>query len=218
LILTVESQYVGEDGGRQVVLYLYHSLESGPNAGFVYRGSVSLPSLQPTTTSVVSGTTFTPADRQKLKALVQKDGFYRLKVSRSNETHQDAPTTYMKACSLYEAELQEKLTIYLDAFNEIFSVSLMSVPSPCTGSPVSDLELTNFLTALEIRQMEQGPSPETAAYVQKVEREKAEKAKGDHGDNRSFFSKYWMYIVPIVIFVLLSSAASPDAQGGGGQH
>ena len=33
-------------------------------------------------------------------------------------------------------------------------------------------------------------SPETAAYIQKLEEEKAVKQKGEGEDNRSFFAKY----------------------------
>jgi len=32
--------------------------------------------------------------------------------------------------------------------------------------------------------------PDTQAYLQKIEREKQEKAQGDQGDNRSFIAKY----------------------------
>lgn len=33
-------------------------------------------------------------------------------------------------------------------------------------------------------------SPETQAYLQKLEREKQEKVQGEQGDNRSFLAKY----------------------------
>jgi len=36
--------------------------------------------------------------------------------------------------------------------------------------------------------------PETQAYIQKLEQEKLEKAKGQQADNRSFFAKYVSYI------------------------
>ena len=32
--------------------------------------------------------------------------------------------------------------------------------------------------------------PETQAYIQKLEQEKIEKAKGQQADNRGFFAKY----------------------------
>jgi len=35
--------------------------------------------------------------------------------------------------------------------------------------------------------------PETQAYIQKLEQEKIEKAKGQQADNRGFFAKYVSY-------------------------
>ena len=68
--------------------------------------------------------------------------------------------------------------------------------------------------------------------MQRLEHEKIEKLRGDKSENKSFFAKYvsfklrirnisnyispqWMYIVPVVIFLMISSAANPEGQGGG---
>ena len=55
--------------------------------------------------------------------------------------------------------------------------------------------------------------PDTLTFVQKMEREAAERAKGQQADNRSFFAKYWMYIVPAVILLVMQSAAAPPEGG-----
>lgn len=44
--------------------------------------------------------------------------------------------------------------------------------------------------------------PETQAYLQKVEREKQERQRGEQGDNRSFLSKYVSATFLILIFFL----------------
>ncbi|CAD6189715.1 unnamed protein product [Caenorhabditis auriculariae] len=46
------------------------------------------------------------------------------------------------------------------------------------------------------------PSPDTQSFVQKMERERRARQQqgGGETDNRSFLAKYWMYIVPVVIF------------------
>ncbi|UMM38617.1 hypothetical protein L5515_009957 [Caenorhabditis briggsae] len=59
------------------------------------------------------------------------------------------------------------------------------------------------------------PTPDTAAFVQKLEREKRAKQHGADADNRSFIAKYWMYIVPVVLFAVISSAVNPDAGAEG---
>ncbi|CAA21610.1 ER membrane protein complex subunit 10 [Caenorhabditis elegans] len=59
------------------------------------------------------------------------------------------------------------------------------------------------------------PTPDTAAFVQKMEREKRAKQHGADADNRSFLAKYWMYIVPVVLFAVISSAVNPEAGAEG---
>lgn len=58
-------------------------------------------------------------------------------------------------------------------------------------------------------------SPDTASFVQKLEREKRAKQHGADADNRSFIAKYWMYIVPVVLFAVISSAVNPEAGAEG---
>lgn len=56
-------------------------------------------------------------------------------------------------------------------------------------------------------------SPDTATFIQKIEREREARDRGDVKDNRGFFAKYWMYIVPVAILVLVSGVTSPEAGG-----
>lgn len=59
--------------------------------------------------------------------------------------------------------------------------------------------------------------PDTASFVQKVEREREARDHGDTKDQRGFFAKYWMYIVPVAVIVLISGATSPDQGAAGGR-
>lgn len=58
-------------------------------------------------------------------------------------------------------------------------------------------------------------SPDTASFVQKAEREREARDRGEVKDNRGFLAKYWMYIVPVVILVFLTSAAGPEGAPAG---
>lgn len=60
--------------------------------------------------------------------------------------------------------------------------------------------------------MQLAPQPETATYIQRMEHERREREKNQGQDNRNFFAKYWMYIVPLVIFLLISGAGNPEGQ------
>ncbi|KAH7719423.1 Protein Y43F8C.7 [Aphelenchoides avenae] len=64
--------------------------------------------------------------------------------------------------------------------------------------------------------VEELPLPDTAAYLAKIEDEKRSRQHGAQADNRSFIAKYWMYIVPVVIFMVVSNAFGAEQQGGEG--
>jgi len=49
-------------------------------------------------------------------------------------------------------------------------------------------------------------------YIQKMEQEKVAKERGETKDNRSFFAKYWMYILPVVLVFMMSGAQGEQAQ------
>ena len=68
----------------------------------------------------------------------------------------------------------------------------------------------SFKTKVMMQHMENGPVPDTAAFIQKMEEEKRKVEKGGVKDNRSFLAKYWMYIVPVVLFMAINGAASPE--------
>lgn len=59
-------------------------------------------------------------------------------------------------------------------------------------------------------------SPDTASFIQKMEREREARERGDVQDNRGFLAKYWMYLLPVVVLVLLSGASNPEGGAGGG--
>ncbi|XP_017494394.1 PREDICTED: ER membrane protein complex subunit 10-like, partial [Rhagoletis zephyria] len=56
--------------------------------------------------------------------------------------------------------------------------------------------------------------PETKTYLQRIEQERQEKLRGAKQDNRSFLAKYWMYIVPVVIFMVISGM-NPEGGASG---
>ncbi|PIO68502.1 hypothetical protein TELCIR_09714 [Teladorsagia circumcincta] len=57
--------------------------------------------------------------------------------------------------------------------------------------------------------------PDTQLFVQMMERERRARQHGAEADDRSFLGKYWMYIVPVVVFVVISNAMTPDGGGEG---
>ncbi|EDO36370.1 predicted protein, partial [Nematostella vectensis] len=124
---------------------------------------------------------------------------------------------YVKACSLYESNLTELITLSVDHLGYVYGVGLRPLVAGCSDKaykPGFDGVTPFFNTTVQILYQSNGPLPDTQTYVQRMEKEKRDQAGGKGKDNRSFLAKYWMYIVPIVIFMLMSSQ-QPDQQGEG---
>jgi len=152
---------------------------------------------------------------QNLLDLAKSDGVYRIKsIVRTSTRKVISFLSYAKACLLVESYLSDALTVSLDYAGTVVAVTLSPTTSVCENYTVNTADLRNFNTQLHFRHIDQGPIPDTAAYIQKLEREREARERGDVKDNRSFLAKYWMYIVPVVIFVVLSGASNPEAAGG----
>lgn len=139
-------------------------------------------------------------------------------------------------CYLLGSDLEDILMVWIDSTAEPIAVSLSS-SGPCVmDSPFTNMWNTNVI----VKYPDSGPVPDTATYIQKLEREREARERGETKDNRSFLGKYvrfalpsyhdvrtwnshlfsflifqWMYIVPALIFVLLTSATNPEGAGGG---
>jgi ER membrane protein complex subunit 10 len=97
------------------------------------------------------------------------------------------------------------------------SVNLDPVSDDCsTLSPaIINLLPNEYSTVVTLKAIEQAPIPDTASFIQKVEKEREARDRGETKDNRSFLSKYWMYLVPAVILLLISGVTNPESQQEG---
>jgi len=199
-------------------LVVEHSLDPTSGALFTRRGVIDIHSLKSSVASYTPDSSHSEVDKHRLKELAEKGGIYRVRVGRWSGDGSSTSYVYsfIKACSLYESRLSDVLTIHVDQSGGLIAVTLSSPTPYCTGHAPSLGELGGFNTTVEVQQTVTGPVPDTQAYIQKIEHEKIEKAKGQQGDNRSFFAKYWMYLVPLFLFMMILSNVDPGAQGGGG--
>lgn len=94
-------------------------------------------------------------------------------------------------------------------------MNLEAIPDTCETVTIDDInQLFEFSTVVTLKAIEQAPAPDTAGFIQKLEKEREARDRGETKDNRSFLSKYWMYLVPAVVLLLISGVTNPDAQGG----
>jgi ER membrane protein complex subunit 10 len=95
------------------------------------------------------------------------------------------------------------------------SVDIDPFNDDCSKISSADIDLLyEFNSVASLKAIEPAPVPDTANFIQKIEKEREARERGETKDNRSFFSKYWMYIVPAVILLLVSSVTNPpEAEG-----
>jgi hypothetical protein len=194
---------------------LYHKFDS--NADFKPRGSIL---VRPRTehrsaqASIISQNELSESDLKSLKEQAD-DTYYLRAVSRKNKSGkndaQKVTETIVKSCSLYASNLNDFLVVNLNAFNEFISVNFYTSDPECINQPLEDSLSHKFNTTVLIESSPLGPKPDTATYIKRLEEERQNKLKEGKEDNRSFLAKYWIYIVPGVIILMM--LGGPE-QGG----
>ncbi|XP_055332877.1 ER membrane protein complex subunit 10-like [Paramacrobiotus metropolitanus] len=162
------------------------------------------------------------SEAELLKASVDKDDYYFLRARLDSDHTDKYMQCFCKANDVSKSGLLIGITINVDAFGRVYAVEvspldrndpkLLLLPEEPSDAPDT---LTGLVT---VHGSHQGPSPDLEGYKRKLAKEKAEKLAAETGDNRSFLAKYWMYIVPVVLFMLFSGqlGGQPGGAGGGG--
>lgn len=155
-----------------------------------------------------------------LKKLALKNDFYKLRLHQKNGREPRYVQTFTDACLLYTGGLSETLTVMVDGSPSVAGVPEQTVVSASLAVPTArfcDLADVNgealrngHNTTLQLRTPSAATPPDTATFIQKLE--SMNKEKTENKDNRSFFAKYWMYIVPIVVILVISNGGQ---EGGG---
>ncbi|EEZ98312.1 ER membrane protein complex subunit 10 [Tribolium castaneum] len=196
---------------------LEHCLVPSASPVFTERGNITIQSLR-LGQAIVKQNPLTEQEKNQLRDLAAKNQFYQI---RSTVVASDgAENTFLstiKACMLAESELDDKLSVSLDYTGRVIGVTLLiASSSTCEGAFVPLSKLKQFTTHVYVRHSDVGPIPNTQSYIEKLEREKEARERGEVKDNRSILAKYWMYIVPVVILLMVSSMANPEAAAGNG--
>merc|ERR1711988_483879 len=111
--LTVLADEEFEDFSQSTVT-LEHSFDQGSSPIYSKRGTISIQSLKNGAASYMSDGPFSRDDLSQLKRVVREDGIYRLRISSKTGTQNTYISTFIKGCLLYEAALQDFITINVD--------------------------------------------------------------------------------------------------------
>ncbi|XP_059931756.1 ER membrane protein complex subunit 10 isoform X1 [Gadus macrocephalus] len=199
---------------------LEHSFEVDDLATFRVRGALILkPGREPAVS--LSQNQLSEEDRTKLKEVAAVDGLYRIRVPRvslqtdrmSERPMEGHLSAFVRACAMVESHLSDVITLTTDVSGYLIGVSIVTLPGACRGSEVEDeVDLEAFNTTLSVSAPVSAAGPETALFIERLNMEIEKKGKNPQ-EQKSFFAKYWMYIVPLVLFLMMSGAQ--DQSGGG---
>ncbi|XP_031622588.1 ER membrane protein complex subunit 10 [Contarinia nasturtii] len=199
---------------------LYHAIDKNNPHLFTPRGNVSITSINSGSFQLTQQH-LSSSERNLFKELAEENKFYRMKaiVTHSN----GAKSTFLtssKACAFANSQLNDILWISVDYAANVLGIqhTVLGSGGNCNGDSTIDKDaLEEFNTDVLVKRSELGQVPDTASFIQKLEREREARDHGEVKDHRGFFAKYWMYIVPVAILVLVSGATSPEGASGGGR-
>ncbi|XP_011194543.1 ER membrane protein complex subunit 10 isoform X2 [Zeugodacus cucurbitae] len=194
-----------------VNIALSHAIDHKNPNSFAYRGNITISSLE-IGLAKTNQEVLTAIQIQNLEDLARANQMYRLKAEvyyADGKRQQFLSST--KACNLIMSNLNDILWISIDHNGYINAATVLTSRSDvCFYENISVSGLEDFNTDVLIRHTEMAPFPDTTSFIQKLEREREARERGDVRDNRGFFAKYWMYIVPVVLLVFISGATNQD--------
>eukprot|EP00035_Acanthoeca_spectabilis_P039607 m.63705 g.63705 ORF g.63705 m.63705 type:complete len:224 (-) comp9675_c0_seq1:2258-2929(-) len=186
-------------------LVIEYSLDG---AAFTKRGEVTLKSSGGNSATISQP--FEAAHATSLYEVAEKGGNYILRVRRQGDPEDLAVQSFVSACSYYQSGMSDSITLYLDENDRPQSVQVSST-GKCKAT-MKKKKITKFRSNFAIKRGDKGPQPFVEEYVAKME----ERQNGEGEEQKGFFQKYWMYLVPVYLFILLSQAGGGEDGGGGG--
>jgi len=164
---------------------------------------------------------FTAQDTLSLQKLLEVNGFYRLRLVSNQNSKGGIPfvVASVPVCALVSSDFEEIITLNMDVYGNVIALDYQVPINNCHTDPTtqSSISLISPITNSKLKfsfgrsgeRPHAGRPPPVAQTTEGADGDKTEK---------TFFQKYWMYIVPVGIMLLLQilCPTGPEASGGSG--
>eukprot|EP00049_Salpingoeca_infusionum_P010430 m.179089 g.179089 ORF g.179089 m.179089 type:complete len:220 (-) comp14640_c4_seq7:1506-2165(-) len=184
-----------------------HAIGDGP---FVERGVIEAPLKGHSSLKQSISDDFL----KQLEAAAATDAFYRVRVLTlvDGELVSDTPAlSIAPACAVIASSFVDTLKLHVAEEGTLVAIEVVPSSKQC-GQKKFGKNVKPKCTVLPVYAT-QGPTPETAPIVAKMEAQTQKREAGEpEEDSRSFLERYWMYIVPFLVIQLISAFMQPTAQ------
>ncbi|KAL6658682.1 hypothetical protein ACP70R_004268 [Stipagrostis hirtigluma subsp. patula] len=156
-------------------------------------------------------------DKDAFKKLLQEDGFYTVRLPSNvlDPTRKDYVVSSIKARCIPRDSLDEHIVIHMDGVN-VLAINYGSVGGCQYPRPLKLPSKWTFSSYTVLKTAEQAPrTPSFADQLIEAENGLGEVMKPPE---KSFWAKYWMYIIPLGLIVMnaVTAAANiPEEQAAG---
>ena len=138
-----------------------------------------------------------------------KNALYRLRLCRKATASICYASTFTNLYNIIESGFRINLTIHINSNNRPNALSIKTSTPEAAQSPFKK-QYNHLVMFTSVQGLKPGQQPDTESYLEKVRKEMEQKEKSESGDNQSFLSKYWIYIVPFVVIMFLANIANPE--------
>ncbi|PRP87622.1 hypothetical protein PROFUN_04649 [Planoprotostelium fungivorum] len=193
--------------GSQASILIQHSF----GGDFEDRGRIKVSSRN----YIMEQSEWSTKDKGRFETLTKTNGFYRIRAQTSSGQYS---VSSVRVCDLVTSDYHDHITIHKDIHGELIHVDYTVSRSTSRG-PCHEEYLQQKANKLETHVHVQHTTESSQAIIEpKIVQQQAEK-QAQEGESQSFFGKYWYFIVPALIMMVLNSvlATMPDpAQGQAG--
>ncbi|KAL3520496.1 hypothetical protein ACH5RR_018645 [Cinchona calisaya] len=212
----------GSDLDSKVQFTLEHAFgdsDFSPAGTFTARLKNSPHTGQTLTKLRFSRTDFTDADKENFKKLLEADDFYRIRIPSNLLTPPggDYVISSVKARCLPRHGLDEHIVIHMDGVN-VLAVNYGSQGACQYPRNLKFPKRWLFNSHTILKGGEQ--APRTPVFSEEIVGGENGEGEGVAPPERSFWAKYWMYLLPlglIVMNAITQAMNMPEEQQGGGQ-